>query len=84
MSRFTPLFTIASILLVAAPAAGEPTKPNAAQQRRAQVVRMEPIKAHPMKPNAVIEIHKRRMRLPATGATGFTHRIGRRLGSAPF
>ncbi|MEQ9323756.1 MAG: hypothetical protein RIF41_31625 [Polyangiaceae bacterium] len=84
MRRFTLLTALASLLLVAAPASAEPTKANATRQRRAQVVRMDPIKAHPMKPNAVIEIRKRRMTLPPRGATGFTHRIGQRLGDAPF
>ena len=84
MSRLILLVTFASVFSLASAAAAEPAKASAAEQRRAQVVRMDPIKAHPMKPNAVIEIRKRRMRLPARGATGFTHRIGRRLGQAPF
>lgn len=86
MSRLTLAATLATLMMLAAPAAAEPTpaKTSAAQQRRTQVVRMQPIKAHPMKPNVVVEIRKRRMTLRARGASRFADRIGRRLDRAPF
>jgi hypothetical protein len=70
--------------LVVAPAMAKSKRGTKAAKRRTQVVKMDPIKARPMKPNVVVEIRKRRMALPIRGATGFVSRIGRRVPNAPF
>jgi len=76
--------TVAGLSMAADASAEATTKPSPAAARRAQVVAMKPIVARPMRPNALVEIERRRMALPTRGTTGFVHRIGDRVGRAPF
>ncbi|MCA9625560.1 MAG: hypothetical protein KC731_41345 [Myxococcales bacterium] len=79
MARLSSLAALLALVTLALPSAAEPTRkaPN-------QVVRMDPIKARRMKPQATIEVAKRRMTLRPRAVERLGRRIGSRLDRAPF